>query len=354
MKETSLLILVLAAGNTAGFNHTRGDLIFNEEFDTIDESRWTHWISGWRGGNWEFQYYRNNRKNSYARDGYLFIKPSLTADEYGEDFLYNGELSLWEEGCTDSWNIDGGCVMHSGGDYIVNPIQSAKLVSKDKFHFKYGTVEIRAKLPKGDWLWPALWLMPQDSKYGGWPRSGEIDMCESRGNEDLNCNGVAQGRQLAGSTLHWGPDPGSNGFMKTSWWTVNEENDFSSDFHLYRLEWNEDGISSFMDDNYIGGVYPPEGGFWEFGDFNGDNPWKDGTKMAPFDSDFYFILNVAVGGNFFPDGCYNANGEKPWHGGNVPGSMKSFWESSRDWIPTWNIDTEDGALQIDYIKVWSL
>ena len=102
MKATQLLLVALASVSANGFNHTRGQLIFDEEFDTIDESRWTHWVSGWRGGNWEFQYYRNNWKNSYTKDGHLFIKPSLTAEEFGEDFLYNGELSLWEEGCTDS------------------------------------------------------------------------------------------------------------------------------------------------------------------------------------------------------------------------------------------------------------
>ena len=76
--------------------------------------------------------------------------------------------------------------------------------------------------------------------------------------------------------------------------------------------------------------------------------------MAPFDAEFYFILNVAVGGNFFPDGCYNGHGEKPWPSGNVPGSMKSFWESNIDWVPTWDMGTEESAMQVDYIKVWSL
>ena len=85
-------------------------IIFSEEFDILDEDIWQHFVTGWRA-NHEFQYYRNDRKNSYIQDGMLVIKPSLTADEYGEDFLYNGELNLWEEGCTEDMNIDGGCYM---------------------------------------------------------------------------------------------------------------------------------------------------------------------------------------------------------------------------------------------------
>ena len=351
---TGFFSLIFLSSLTDGFNHTIGDLIFHEEFDTLEESRWTHFVSGWRGGNWEFQYYRQNEKNSYVKDGLLYIKPTLTADEYGNDFLYDGQLSLWEDGCRDEWNIDNGCIMQAGGDYIINPIQSAKLVSKDKFSFHYGTVEIRAQMPKGDWLWPALWLLPEDSEYGGWPRSGEIDMCESKGNLDFKCDGNPQGRQLAGSTLHWGPDYSQNGFMKTSWWKQNFENDFSNDFHTYKIEWNPDGISAYIDGEYTGGVFPPAGGFWEYGGFHGNNIWKDGTKMAPFDKDFYFILNVAVGGNFFRDGCQNAFGEKPWYGSNVPGSMKRFWEAKENWLPTWDMDSEERAMKVDYIKVWSL
>ena len=86
-------------------------LVWQEEFDSLDESTWEHFVTGWRGGNHEFQYYRNNRKNSYVRDGILYIVPTLTADEYGEDFLYNGQLDLRPEGCNDEMNIDGGCVM---------------------------------------------------------------------------------------------------------------------------------------------------------------------------------------------------------------------------------------------------
>jgi len=338
------------------FNHTRGDLIFSEEFDQLDEKLWTHYVSGNRGGNWEFQYYRKNAKNSYVKNGQLHIATTLTSDEYGEDFIYNGELDLWQEGCRNEWDWGVGCVLSAGGDYIVNPVQSAKLISEGQFSFRYGTVEFRAQMPKGDWLWPAVWMMPESSVYGNWPRSGEIDLVESRGNEQLWCDwaGGNQGRQLVGCNLHWGPDGGHNGNKKTNWWRVNEGNDYASSFHTYRMEWNPEGITFLIDDLEMGHVNPPEGGFWQLGEFSGNNIWSDGSKMAPFDQNFYFIINVAVGGNFFPDGCTNAYGNKPWDGYNVPGSMKRFWEARQNWLPTWDMGSDERALKVDYTRVWSL
>ena len=66
---------------------------------------------------------------------------------------------------------------------MINPIRSARLRSVKSFSFQYGRVEIKAKLPKGDWLWPAIWMLPAHNEYGQWPASGEIDIMESRGND---------------------------------------------------------------------------------------------------------------------------------------------------------------------------
>jgi hypothetical protein len=68
---------------------------------------------------------------------------------------------------------------------------------------------------------------------------------------------------------------------------------------------------------------------------------------------FHFVLNVAVGGNFFPDGCQNAVYEKPWTASD-PTQMKTFWESRDKWLPTWNAATEDNSMQVDYIRVYQL
>ena len=102
--------------------------------------------------------------------------------------------------CTS--NAFYGCERNAGasGNYI-NPITSARLRTVNGFSTKYGKIEITAQLPKGDWLWPAIWMLPKYNEFGNWPASGEIDIVESRGN-DPSCSA---GSDKFGSTLHWGP-----------------------------------------------------------------------------------------------------------------------------------------------------
>jgi len=153
MKVSPGLILLIALFYESSVQ-ARGHLIWSEEFDTLDTSRWKHLITGWRGGNNEFQYYDNLPENSFARGGNLFIKPTLTADRFNEGFLYNGTLDLNAEGCNINYGGND-CVLTPRAD-IINPIQSARMVTKDTFSFTYGTVKVRAKMPKGDWIWPAM------------------------------------------------------------------------------------------------------------------------------------------------------------------------------------------------------
>jgi beta-glucanase (GH16 family) len=84
---------------------------------------------------------------------------------------------------------------------MIPPVRSARLTTKGKKSIRYGRVEVVAKLPRGDWLWPAIWMMPEKSAYGEWPRSGEIDIMEARGNVVDYPSG---GRDVFTSTLHWG------------------------------------------------------------------------------------------------------------------------------------------------------
>ena len=135
-------------------------LIFHEKWKNFNN--WRHEVT-FEVFNGEFEYYRNNPKNSFIEDGVLTIKPSVTSDEYGEEILYgwgeNGEngIDLGED-CTGERNSEENNPCHRRGyyDYIIPPIQSAKLISKDKFSFKYGVLEFEAKSPQGDWLWPAF------------------------------------------------------------------------------------------------------------------------------------------------------------------------------------------------------
>ena len=100
---------------------------------------------------------------------------------------------------------------------MLQPIASAKLKTRMKLDARFGRVEVRAKLPRGDWLWPAIWMLPTfNNVYGkGWPMNGEIDIMESRGNEPEMCD-TAGGYNAFGSTLHWGPSFEDNQYARTT------------------------------------------------------------------------------------------------------------------------------------------
>jgi beta-glucanase (GH16 family) len=100
---------------------------------------------------------------------------------------------------------------------------------------KYGRVEVTARLPRGDWLWPAIWLMPTSAAYGQWPASGEIDIMESRGNARGYPGG---GAESASSTLHFGPFWPEDGYASAHAQYSAPTGDLTTDFHVYGLFWN--------------------------------------------------------------------------------------------------------------------
>merc|ERR1712136_444635 len=255
-------------------------LIFEELWDDLNMERWQHEITMGGGGNWEFEYYGNNRSNSYVRDNTLFIKPTLTSDNYGEAFLTSGTLDLWGASPADQCTGNGfyGCSRSGNPSNLINPIQSARLRTVNSFSCKYCRVEVEAKLPSGDWIWPAIWMLPKSNRYGQWPAAGE--------------------------------------------------------FHKYILDWNENGATFYLDDQEVLKVDPGSDGFWSFGEFEAgnpgiDNPWENSDDyMTPFNQEFYILLNVAVDGTngYFPDGWTNGNGPKPWLN-NSPTAFKDFWDA---------------------------
>ena len=143
-----------------------------------------------------------SRNNSFVQNGMLYIVPTLTSDNIGTAAVFDGTVYNIT-GCT--FNItrpnngyieqDGGLVFDWDSYYrscsavsnatagtVINPVQSARLTTQNSASIRYGRVEIRAKMPNGDWLWPAMWMLPTQNVYGDWPLSGEIDIVESRGN----------------------------------------------------------------------------------------------------------------------------------------------------------------------------
>ncbi|KAJ3994920.1 glycoside hydrolase family 16 protein [Lentinula boryana] len=355
-------------------------------------------------GNGEFEMSTASSKNSYIKDGILYIAPTLTEDEIGSDnvfgnngpYIYNITGCTFNETAADGGLIDdpkgsGGKVFDYAGYYaacsatgnntagtIVNPVQSARISTlmnaqsgSGNGSTKYGRVEIRAKMPTGDWLWPALWMLPVNNTYGPWPRSGEIDIVESRGN---GLAYTAHGANYVQGALNWGPSPQLNGVSKSySWWS-DKRVPFSKDFHTYALEWTTSFIRIYVDTRLHTLLeYRFDEPFFEKGDFPEtilnastgqvqalQDPWVDpqtglpkesakGRWASPFDQEFYLIMNVAVGGvnGWFPDG----QGNKPWFDGGAD-AMRSFAEAQSEWYSTWPENPDDRAMAIDYVKMW--
>ncbi|KAK7067194.1 3-glucan binding protein [Halocaridina rubra] len=335
-------------------------LIFNDEFDFLDHEVWEHEITMSGGGNWEFQAYVNNRSVSYTRDSTLFIKPDLMSNWKDEAFLSSGTLSLWGmngRGDVCTGNSYYGCERVGAGSNLVNPVVSARLRTLSDFAFRYGRIEIRAKMPRGAWLWPAMWMLPRYWPYGLWPASGEIDIVESRGNDDYG----TLGNQYGGSTLHWGPFWPHNRYDLTHSEYTASDGSFANSFHVWRVDWTQDKFEFYVDD-VLELTVDPGTSFWDLGEFANigdiDNIWERGDKLAPFDQKFYIILNLAVGGTngFFPDEV-PSNPPKPW-ANTSPNAFLDFWNGRADWLPTWEQGegkiSENAALQVDYVKVWKM
>lgn len=197
--------------------------------------------------------------------------------------------------------------------------------------------------------------MPRDASYGNWPASGEIDIMESRGNKNLtDSTGMTYvGVQQTSSTLHWGPNSSLDKWRLTHNTTC--DNDSFSSFHDYKLQWTPDSLSFYVDNQEVGINEPSNETFWDLGHFEGNitNPWMNGTKLAPFDKQFYLIINLAVGGTAFFSDTYINEGGKPWNNTSSDAGFE-FWNGRDQWLPTWNLPSDDSHFLIDYVRVWAL
>lgn len=153
-------------------------------------------------------------------------------------------------------------------------------------------------------------MYPQTNTYGAWPRSGEIDIAEARGNSyNYSIAGIPGGRDVMTSTLHWGPSPLSDAYWRTTNGKALRRTDYTEQYHTFGVEWSEDYIYTYLDSRLVQVLFmsfKTAGGedLWQRGNFsmqveNGtflEDPWKNTTaRNAPFDQEFYLVLNVAVG-----------------------------------------------------------
>jgi len=235
----SLKILLIAIGlvliNSHNFVAQNYELVWSDEFDYTglpNSAKWNYDVGGSGWGNNELQYYTENRaENARVENGHLIIE--ARKESYG------------------------------GNNYT-----SARLITKGKGDWLYGKIEVKAKLPGGTGAWPAIWMLPTDWEYGGWPASGEIDIMEYVGYDP----GVVHG------TVH---TEAYNHMLGTQKGAHTNVSDAETAFHVYSLTWAPDKIEIFVDDTkYFT--------FFAQGDY----------KTWPFDKRFHLLLNIAVGGNW--------------------------------------------------------
>lgn len=137
-------------------------------------------------------------------------------------------------------------------------------------------------MPEGDWIWPAIWLLPQQYRYGEWPLSGEIDVMECRSNLQLKTSkGEDIGVNQYGSTVHFGLDRASD-MWRLAHYPNRDDAGFHSRFHTYGLIWTPERFQFTLDGEIVGTLNVPQGGFWELGGFNGSKIWSE-ERMSPFD-----------------------------------------------------------------------
>jgi len=218
-------------------------LVWSDEFDTdeLDESKWSYQygtgrdegLTGW--GNNELQYYTDREENIFIENDLLHI---VAHEENYEGMNYT----------------------------------SARIRTIDKGDWLYGRFEIRAKLPEGQGIWPAIWMMPTESVYGGWAASGEIDIMEYLGHEPDKVHG----------TLHYGGSWPYNDHSGDDYQL--DDGKFSDDFNTFTLEWEYGEIRW-----YVNGEH-----------YQTQNNWHTQGHgfPAPFNQKFHMILNLAVGGNW--------------------------------------------------------
>jgi beta-glucanase (GH16 family) len=296
----------------------------------------------------------NTDENVFVKDGMLHIKPTLQDAKLVE--TDGATLNLTKDGiCSSKEWFNCIAVTNSTNNTIVPPVLSGRISTNLSSKIKYGRVEVVAKLPAGDWLWPAIWMLPSTNKYGDWPRSGEIDIMESRGNNWTYGQG---GNNIVSSTLHFGPNAANDG-----WWTNNVKRKalhttYSDSFHTFGLEWSEKYLFTYIDSRLLQVAYNHfdtslfEKGHFPLTDSNGTklvDPWTHtGRLQTPFDEDFYLIINVAVGGTngWFQDG----KSGKPWVDGD-PAAKLAFWKAREGWLNTWE---DGGEMVVKSVKVSSL
>lgn len=250
-------------------------LVWSDEFagSSIDQRKWTFEIDCRGGGNQEQQCYTDSAENAFVSDGTLKI------------------------------------VARPAADGAPQPYTSARLNTKYQGDWKYGRIEVRAKAASGQGAWPAIWMMPTDDVYGGWPKSGEIDIFEAVNLKTVDAEGNVEAN--VHGTLHYGRDSPNNVYTGKAYTLPGGVNPADS-FNTYAIEWQEGEIRWYVNDylyqtqqasrvrtNSRGEIIGLNHRGWFAEYFNiATGKLETQWNAAPFDQRFHLILNLAVGGNW--------------------------------------------------------
>ncbi len=229
---------------TADTGRSGWKLVWSDEFNgaersPVDPSKWVMETGGNGWGNEELEYYTARPENSFQQGGNLAIKAVQ------ERF--------------------------TGPDGVTRDYTSARLKTQGKFAQKYGRFEARIKIPRGQGIWPAFWILGNDIAKKGWPKCGEIDIMENIGKEPSTVHGTIHGPGYSGAGGIGSP------------YVLPDDQRFADDFHVYAVEWEKEAIRFYVDDHLYATRTPVE--------------LPKGTKWV-YDHPFFIILNVAVGGGW--------------------------------------------------------
>jgi beta-glucanase (GH16 family) len=240
-----LCLALLAAGGQAVSSDRAGwKLVWSDEFNgpdgsSVDPSRWSLETGGNGWGNQELEYYTGRPANAFQQGGNLVIK--VSAEKY------------------------------TGADGVSRDYTSARLKTEGKFSATYGRFEARIKIPRGQGIWPAFWMLGDDIGKVGWPKCGEIDIMENIGKEPTLVHGTIHGPGYSGDKGIGSP------------FSLPDNARFADDFHIYAVEWEPKAIRFYVDDHLYATRTPaeiPRGARWVY--------------HRPF----FLLLNVAVGGGW--------------------------------------------------------
>ena len=217
-------------------------LVWSDEFEgtAINLDNWTHELGSGGWGNNELQSYTAESANSFVQDDNLFI-----------------------------------VALRDGAGYT-----SARMITRDKQEYAFGRIDIRAVLPYGQGIWPALWMLGANFTEVGWPECGEIDIMELLGHQPNYVHGTAHWGEIIG-----GGHPNLGAVTYSDFPTT-----FSDEYHVFSLEWNTDTMTWLMNDE-------------PYFQLTTEDHVASSGHVTPFNDPFFFIFNIAVGGNWpgYPD-----------------------------------------------------